>query len=93
MVDHIIHIGHWDPATTAVGFGTIITMVILKKIPVTEKAAAVITLFLGTVGVNLLRLPSVELVSNIAKIPAGGIRSDQISLLNINEIAANQGVV
>ncbi|MGD9206384.1 MAG: SulP family inorganic anion transporter [Desulfobacterales bacterium] len=71
MVDHIIHIGHWDPATTAVGFGTIITMVILKKIPVTEKAAAVITLIIGTVVVNLLRLPSVELVSKIAKIPAG----------------------
>jgi SulP family sulfate permease len=54
-----------------VGFGTIIAMVVLKKIPATEKAAAVIVLILGTVVVNLLHLPTVELVAKIAKIPNG----------------------
>jgi hypothetical protein len=45
--------------------------IVFKKIPVTEKAAAVITLVLASVVVNLLRLPSVELVRDIAKIPSG----------------------
>ncbi len=71
MIDHLTHLTQWDPATTAVGFGTIIAMVLLKKIPQTEKAAAVIVLILGTVVVNLLHLPSVELVAKIAKIPNG----------------------
>lgn len=70
-VDHLLHVGQWDPATTVVGFGTIIAMIVFKKIPVTEKAAAVITLVLASVVVNLLRLPSVELVRDIAKIPSG----------------------
>lgn len=70
-VDHVLHIGQWDPATTAVGFGTIIAMIVLKKIPATARAAAVITLVLATVMVNLLRLPSVELVGDIATIPSG----------------------
>ena len=70
-VDHVLHVGQWDPATTAVGFGTIIAMIVLKKIPATEKAAAVITLILATVAVNLLHLPSVELVRDIATIPNG----------------------
>lgn len=71
IVDWAAHVGHWDPATTAVGCGTIIAMIILKIIPQTEKASAVITLILGTLVVNLLKLPSVELVGMVAKIPSG----------------------
>ena len=71
IFDWSAHIGYWDPATTAVGFGTIVAMIILKLIPQTEKASAVITLILGTLVVNLLKLPSVELVGNVAKIPSG----------------------
>ena len=70
IIDWAAHVGHWDPATTAVGCGTIIAMIILKTIPQTEKASAVITLILGTLAVNLLKLPSVELVGNVAKIPS-----------------------
>jgi SulP family sulfate permease len=69
IIDWAAHVGHWDPATTAVGCGTIIAMIMLKIIPQTEKASAVITLILGTLVVNLLRLPSVELVGHVAKIP------------------------
>ena len=71
IVDHLAHVSQWDPATTAVGFGTIIAMLVLKKIPATEKAGAVIILILGSVIVNLLHLPTVELVAEIAKIPNG----------------------
>ena len=71
VVDHLLHVGQWDPATTAVGFGTIIAMIVFKKNPITEKAAAVITLVLASAVVNLLRLPSVELVRDIATIPNG----------------------
>ena len=71
MIDHLTHVTQWDPATTAVGFGTIIAMVVLKKIPATEKAAAVIVLILGGVVVNMLHLPTVELVAKIAKIHNG----------------------
>jgi len=71
IVDWAAHVGHWDPATTAVGCGTIIAMIVLKIIPQTEKASAVITLILGTLVVNLLKLPSVELVGKVAKIPSG----------------------
>ena len=71
IVDWAAHVGHWDPATTAVGCGTIIAMIVLKIIPQTEKASAVITLIIGTLLVNLLKLPSVELVGNMAQIPRG----------------------
>lgn len=71
VVDWFAHISNWDLTTTAVGFGTIILMVIFKRIPKTEKSAAIITLFLGTVIINLFSLPSVALVSSIATIPNG----------------------
>jgi SulP family sulfate permease len=71
IIDWAAHIGHWDTATTAVGIGTIISMIILKRVPQTEKSSAVIVLIFGTIIVNLLRLPSVELVGNVAKIPNG----------------------
>ncbi|MBL0715134.1 MAG: SulP family inorganic anion transporter [Desulfosarcina sp.] len=71
MIDHLTHVTQWDPATTVVGLGTIVAMIVLKKIPQTEKASAVITLIMGTLVVNLIHPPSVELVSKIAKIPNG----------------------
>ena len=71
IIDWAARVGHWDPATTAVGCGTITAIIILKLIPQTEKASAVITLILGTLVVNVLKLPSVELVGDVAKIPSG----------------------
>jgi SulP family sulfate permease len=71
IIDWATHIGQWDLPTTAVGIGTIIAMLILKKIPQTEKANAVIVLILGTLVVKLLHLPAVELVGNVAHIPSG----------------------
>jgi len=71
VADWLTNIQNWDLTTTMVGFATIVLMVILKKIPKTEKSAAIITLILGTVIVNLLSLSSVALVSSIATIPSG----------------------
>ncbi|NJN53313.1 MAG: SulP family inorganic anion transporter [Anaerolineae bacterium] len=69
--DWLSNISSWDLGTTAVGIATIVLMVIFKRIPKTEKSAAIITLFLGTIIVNLLDLPTVALVSSIATIPSG----------------------
>lgn len=69
--DWFSNISNWDSTTTAVGLATIVLMVIFKRLPQTEKSAAIITLLLGTVIVNLLDLSSVALVSSIATIPRG----------------------
>ena len=71
VADWLSNIQKWDPTTTAVGFATIILMVILKRIPKTERSAAIFTLAIGTIAVNLLGLSSVALVSSIATIPSG----------------------
>jgi SulP family sulfate permease len=71
VIDWLVNIPNWDPMTTIVGFATIIIMLIFKRIPRTEKSAAIITLLLGTVVVNLLSLASVALVGSIATIPKG----------------------
>jgi len=67
----LANISSWDLTTTAVGMGTILLMILFKRIPKTEKSAAVITLGLGTIIVNLLSLSTVALVGSIATIPRG----------------------
>jgi SulP family sulfate permease len=69
VADWLQHFSNWDPATATVGAGTIAMMIVMKKIPQTEKSAAIIVLILGTVIVNLIGLPSVALVGSIASIP------------------------
>ena len=70
VADWITNMSSWDMATTAVGIGTIVLMIVFKRIPKFEKSAAIITLFLATIIVNLFNLP-VALVSSIASIPKG----------------------
>ncbi|MDX1417456.1 MAG: SulP family inorganic anion transporter [Candidatus Promineifilaceae bacterium] len=71
VADWLANIPNWDPATTAVSFATILLMILLSRIRRTEKSAAIITLFLGSIIVNLLDPPTVALVGNIATIPSG----------------------
>ncbi len=71
VINWLVNNPNWDPTTTIVGLATIVVMVIFKRIPLTEKSAAIITLLLGTVVVNLLSLSSVALVGSIATIPRG----------------------
>ncbi|MCB0169152.1 MAG: SulP family inorganic anion transporter, partial [Anaerolineae bacterium] len=69
MLNWFAHIAQWEPVTTAVSLATVAMMVALKYIKQTEKLAAIITLFVMTIIVNLLGLPQVELVKSIATIP------------------------
>lgn len=70
VLDWVKHVGDWDPVTTMIGFGTIVVMVLLKRIEALERFAAVITLIVGTIIVSFLGIPDVELVGDIAKIPS-----------------------
>lgn len=69
MIDWFANIGQWEPTTTAIGIATVIMMVVLKFIERTEKLAAIITLFVMTIIVNLVGFPQVALVNSIATIP------------------------
>jgi len=69
MINWLANIGQWETTTTIVGIVTIIMMVGLKMIKPTEKLAAIITLIVMTIVVNLLGLSSVALVKSIATIP------------------------
>jgi SulP family sulfate permease len=67
-VNWLLNISQWDWTTVAVSVGVIILMVILKRIRPLEKFAAIIVLAVGTIVVNLLKIPT-ELVASIATIP------------------------
>jgi SulP family sulfate permease len=69
MINWFANIGQWDPTTTAVAVATVILMLVLKLIKQTEKLAAIITLIVMSLIVNLLGLSSVALVQSIATIP------------------------
>jgi SulP family sulfate permease len=70
MVDWLRNIGQWDLMTTAVAVSSLILMLVFKRFRKTEKMAAIFTLLIMTVAVNLLQL-SVPLVGSIASIPRG----------------------
>jgi SulP family sulfate permease len=67
-VNWVLNISQWDWTTVAVSVGVIILMVILKRIRPLEKFAAIIVLAVGTIVVNLFKIPT-ELVASIATIP------------------------
>ncbi|MCB0201379.1 MAG: SulP family inorganic anion transporter, partial [Anaerolineae bacterium] len=70
VINWLVNIPQWSLQITAVSVSTIVLMLILKRIPQTEKLAAIFTLIIMTVVVYLLKLP-VPLVSSIASIPRG----------------------
>jgi len=70
MVDWLRNIPQWDLTITAVAVSSVILMLIFKRFRKTEKMAAIFTLLVMTVVVNLLQL-SVPLVGSIASIPRG----------------------
>ena len=67
-VNWLQNISQWDMTTVAVSVTVIIFMVVLKRIRPLEKFAAIIVLFVATIVVYLLKIPT-ELVSSIATIP------------------------
>jgi SulP family sulfate permease len=68
VVDWFANIGQWDPTTTIIGVVTIILVLVLKRIPQTERMASIISLLVMSVVVYVLSL-SVTLVGDIADIP------------------------
>jgi SulP family sulfate permease len=68
-VDWFANIGQWDPTTTIVGGVTIILVLILKRIPQTEKMGSIIALLVMSVVVYIAKL-SITLVGDIASIPS-----------------------
>lgn len=60
----------WDPTTVAVSIGTIVFMVLLKRVRPLEKFAAIIVLGVVTVLVNVFSIQT-PLVASIATIPDG----------------------
>ncbi|MCA9874289.1 MAG: SulP family inorganic anion transporter [Anaerolineales bacterium] len=68
VVDWFSNISQWNWMVVAVSVSSLVLMLVLKRIPKTEKLAAIFTLLIMTVVVSLLKL-DVPLVSSIATIP------------------------
>jgi sulfate permease, SulP family len=64
------NISQWNWTVVAVSIGTILMMVLFKRIKPLEKYAAIIVLALGTIIVNVFAI-QIPLVSSIATIPNG----------------------
>jgi SulP family sulfate permease len=69
IINWITNISQWDLTTTAVGAVTVILVLVLKRIKLTEKMASIIVLLLMTVVVLVFSI-DVELVGDIADIPS-----------------------
>jgi SulP family sulfate permease len=67
-VNWLQNVSQWDWTTVAVSVSVIILMVLLKRIRPLERFAAIIVLVVGTIVVNVLKIPT-ELVASIATIP------------------------
>ncbi len=70
-VDITLHISAWDWATVLVGVGSIIVLVLLKRIKAIEKYANVLIIILSSAFVVLVGWATVELVGDIAEVPRG----------------------
>jgi SulP family sulfate permease len=71
-IDITLHIGEWNLYTTIVGVGSIIVLVVLKRIRPLEKWADVLIIVLSSLFVLVLGWGVfVELVGDIAEVPSG----------------------
>jgi SulP family sulfate permease len=70
-IDITVHIGEWDLYTTIVGVGSIIVLLLLKRIRAIEKYSDVIIILLSSIFVLIVGWTSVELVGEIAEVPSG----------------------
>ncbi len=70
-VDITLNISEWDWPTVIVGAGSIIVLVLLKRIKAVEKYADVLIIFLSSAFVFLAGWATVELVGDIADVPRG----------------------
>jgi SulP family sulfate permease len=70
-IDITMHISEWDWSTVIVGVGSIIILVLLKRIKAIEKFADVLIIILSTIFVGIVGWATVELVGDIADVPTG----------------------
>jgi SulP family sulfate permease len=70
-VDITLHIDEWDWPTVIVGLGSIIVLLLLKRIKAIRKYADVLIIFLSSIFVLLVGWATVELVGDIADVPQG----------------------
>ena len=70
-VDITLHISEWDWPTVIVGIGSIVVLLLLKRIAAVEKYADVLIIILSSVFVLLVGWTTVELVGDIANVPSG----------------------
>lgn len=70
-IDITLHISEWDWPTVIVGVGSIIVLLILKRIRPVEKYADVLIIVLSSLFVLLVGWTTVELVGDIADVPSG----------------------
>jgi sulfate permease, SulP family len=68
--DILVHPGNWQPATVAVGLGTIAGVFALKAFRPTRRVALVVGVVLGTIAVSVFDI-NTELISDVASIPSG----------------------
>jgi SulP family sulfate permease len=69
--DTTLHFAEWDWPTVVVGVGSIIVLIVLKRITAVEKYADVLIIILSSAIVLLAGWMSVELVGDIADVPSG----------------------
>jgi SulP family sulfate permease len=70
-IDITLHISEWDWPTVIVGIGSIIVLLLLKRIRAIKKFADVFIIILSSVFVILAGWATVELVGDIADVPRG----------------------
>jgi len=70
-IDITLNISEWDWPTAMVGVGSIIVLVVLKRIKAIEKFADVLIIILSTIFVVIVGWATVELVGDIADVPSG----------------------
>ncbi|MBE2220275.1 MAG: SulP family inorganic anion transporter [Anaerolineae bacterium] len=70
LINWLQNISQWDRTTVVVSVVTIVLMMIARRIRPVEKFAAILVLLVGTLAVQLFKIP-VGLVGDIATIPNG----------------------
>jgi SulP family sulfate permease len=70
-IDITAHVGEWDLYTTIVGVGSIVILVVLKRLRAIEKYSDVLVILISSVFVLIVGWTSVVLVGDIAEVPSG----------------------
>ncbi|HET6443494.1 MAG TPA: SulP family inorganic anion transporter [candidate division Zixibacteria bacterium] len=70
-IDITLNVGHWDLYTALLGVGSIMILLLMKRIRPIKKYADVLIIILAGLFVWIIGWTSVELVGDIANVPSG----------------------